>query len=204
MRVKTYKMANPIISFIRRKILRISKDRWDHQYNNGVWEGLKNQQELDRVLMAGKLLQQYSVKGNILEIGCGEGLFFANIPADTYGFYEGIDVSEVAVKKAPKTRTSIFADADMEEYTPKNGPFKVIVLNEVLYYSKNPLKMLARYTPYLDRDGLFMIGMYSSDKSEKLWPALAELYTEVDKLVITDDGKEWVYKMMKPVITPRS
>ena len=96
-------MLKNIISFFRRKILRNNKDRWDFQYARGQWEGLKNEDELKRIFIAKELLMKFVLCGKILEIGCGEGIFFEKISAEDYNFYEGIDISEVAIQKTPKT-----------------------------------------------------------------------------------------------------
>lgn len=109
---------NPIISFIKRKILRIEKSRWDYQYAKGNWEGLKSKEELERIYIARDLILKYNLKGNILEIGCGEGIFFNLIPTDAFSFFEGIDISEVAISKAPAAAQVKFTTAYGNLYAP--------------------------------------------------------------------------------------
>ena len=192
-------MFETFISFIRRKILRIDKDRWDFQYARGQWDGLKTDEEMQRIYIARDLLKKYAEVGKILEIGCGEGTFFQNISSEQYTFYEGIDISEVAVQKIQKTEKSIFAAADMETYLPINAPFSVIVLNEVLYYSKNPVKLLLKYAQFLEKNGFLLVGMYVMPKSEKIYQDLKEHFLEEETTTIQQGSKTWNYKILKTI-----
>jgi 2-polyprenyl-3-methyl-5-hydroxy-6-metoxy-1,4-benzoquinol methylase len=192
-------MIDKIISFIRRKIFRIDKDRWDFQYARGQWEGLKTDEEMQRIFIARDLLKKHSKRGKMLEIGCGEGIFFEHISSEQYSFYEGIDISEVAIQKTPKTEKSMFSAADMETYLPKNAPFNVIVLNEVLYYSKNPVKLLLKYASFLEKGGVLLVGMYVLPKSEKIWKDLKEHFSEEETATIQQGMKVWNYKILKTI-----
>lgn len=190
-------MISKLISFIRRKIFRIDKYRWDFQYTKGRWDSLRTE-EMERIYVARDLLKKYNLgRGKILEIGCGEGTFFQNIPDREYSFYEGIDLSGVALSKTNKTAKSVFVAADMEIYIPLNKPFTVIVLNEVLNYSKNPLNLLKRYTQFLEKDGVFLIGIYETQKSKYIWQMISKDYSELESIKVQQDSKEWIYKILK-------
>ncbi|MDZ4758491.1 MAG: class I SAM-dependent methyltransferase [Bacteroidota bacterium] len=186
-----------IRSFIKRKIFRIDKDRWDYQYAKGNWEGLKSEDELQRIYIARDLIIKYGWKGNILEIGCGEGIFFNIIPTDQYTYYEGIDISEIAINKTPEIANTKFAAADMENYQPTINSFNYIIMNEVLYYSKNPMQLLKKYHPYLSPNGVFLIGMYISEKSEGIWKSIDENYSVIESVSIKQGDKTWLYKVLK-------
>ena len=189
-------MSSKLISFIRRKVVRIDKYRWDYQYSSGLWDGLRTE-EMQRLNVARGFLNKYTLGGNILEIGCGEGIFFKNTLGVDYAFYEGIDLSEVAISRIQKTEKSLFVSADMEKYMPRNNPFSIIVLNEVLYYSKNPLGLLKRYAQYLAKDGVFLIGMYDTKKSADIWISTSKVFSELDSAKVQQDSKAWYYKILK-------
>lgn len=189
-------MVSTIISFIRRKVFRIGRYRWDHQYAAGRWDRLRTE-ETQRLHIAKEFLDRYAAGGNILEIGCGEGIFFRSTLGVDYRFYEGIDLSELAINKIQKTGNSSFRSADMEKYLPAHYPFSVIVLNEVLYYSKNPIALLKRYTRYLAKDGIFLIGMNDIEKCEPLWISLSKAFTEIDSVKIQESSMAWYYKTFK-------
>lgn len=189
-------MTGKLISFVRRKVFRIDKYRWDYQYATGQWNGLKSK-EMQRLNVARDFLINYTLGGNILEIGCGEGVFFQNASGVDYSFYEAIDLSEVAIGSINKTGKSLFVAADMEKYVPVNDPFAVIVFNEVLYYSKNPLDLLRKYNQYLAKDGVLLVGMYDTKKSTDIWLGISKIFCELDSVKIQQDSKAWNYKILK-------
>jgi SAM-dependent methyltransferase len=188
-------MISEIISVIRRKILRINKYRWDFQYSNGQWDYLRTR-EMQRIYKARDLLDKYALNGNILEIGCGEGVLFQNISEVSFSYFEGIDISKVAIDKTIKSEKSVFFVADMENYVPQNIPFTVILLNEVLYYSKNPLKLLNRYVKFMEKEGVFIIGMYDTPKSENIWKSIGNNFSELESIIVQQDSKVWIYKVL--------
>jgi 2-polyprenyl-3-methyl-5-hydroxy-6-metoxy-1,4-benzoquinol methylase len=185
------------ISFFRRKVVRIKKDRWDYQYRQGQWEELNSANELYRVQVATELLKKYHRRNNILEIGCGEGIFYRHIPPEYYRHYEGVDISEVAIKKINPLPRSTFTVGDMENFEPGHFPFDTIVLNEVIYYSKDPVKLLERYKPFLAGEGVFLVGMFQMSKSRKIWDLLHLHFTVLETITITAAAKEWTYKILK-------
>ncbi len=191
-------MVNQIVSFIRRKIFRMDKYRWDFQYINGRWDDLRTK-EMERLFVARDLLKKYNSGGNIFEIGCGEGILFQHIAEVDFSFFEGIDISEIAITKTPKSTKSVFKAEDMETYIPINKPFTVIVLNEVLYYSKNPLKLLKRYIQFLEKDGVFLIGMYDTPKSKTIWQTISHDFIELESIEVKQDSKIWYYKVLRAV-----
>jgi len=193
-------MVNQLISFIRRKIFRMDKYRWDFQYINGRWDDLRTK-EMERLFVTRDLLKKYNFGGKIFEIGCGEGVLFQHIEEVDFSFFEGIDISEIAITKTPKSSKSVFKAADMETYIPSNKPFTVIVLNEVLYYSKNPLKLLKRYIQFLEKDGVFLIGMYDTPKSKTIWQTISYDFIELESIEVKQDSKIWYYKVLKTVNT---
>ena len=189
-------MIHKLISFIRRKIFRLDKYRLDYQYTNGRWEFLRTK-EMQRLYVTRDLLKIHAPGGKILEIGCGEGTLIQNIPDDMYSCYEGIDISEVAISKAVKSEKAIFKTAKMETYVPINKQFDVIVLNEVLYYSKNPNRLLKRYIQFLNENGVFLIGMYDTPKSTNVWQNIRADFSEIESIKVQQDSKIWYYKVLK-------
>lgn len=152
---------------------------------------------MQRLNAARDFLSKYTLGGAILEIGCGEGVFFQNVSGVDYSFYEGIDLSEVAIGRINKTEKSLFVEADMEKYVPVNDPFAIIVFNEVLYYSKNPLALLRKYNQFLASDGVLLVGMYDTTKSSEIWLHISMEFHELDSVKIQQDSKEWNYKILK-------
>jgi 2-polyprenyl-6-hydroxyphenyl methylase/3-demethylubiquinone-9 3-methyltransferase len=189
-------MINKLVQFFKIKVFRINSDRWDYQYAKGMWDGLRDQ-EMERILVAKDMLERYVNGGNVLEIGCGEGIFFNQIPENIYSFYEGIDISKVAIDKIEPSFKSLFKVADMETYQPNKETYSVIVFNEVLYYSNNPINLLRRYLKFLDDKGIMIIGMYLSPKSLEIWQQVKESFNILESKDVQQDGKAWVYTIIK-------
>jgi 2-polyprenyl-6-hydroxyphenyl methylase/3-demethylubiquinone-9 3-methyltransferase len=189
-------MINKLVQFFKIKVLRINSDRWDYQYAKGMWDGLRDQ-EMERILVAKDMLERYVNGGNVLEIGCGEGIFFNQIPENIYSFYEGIDISKVAIDKIEPSFKSLFKVADMETYQPNKETYSVIVFNEVLYYSNNPINLLRRYSKFLDDKGILIIGMYLSAKSLEIWQQVHESFNILESKDIQQDAKSWVYTVIQ-------
>lgn len=85
----------------------------------------------------------------------------------------------------------------MEKYVPANDPFAIIVLNELLYYSKIQLALLKRYNQYLAINGIFLVGMYDTKKSMAIWLSIRKVFSELDSVKVKQDSKVWSYKILK-------
>jgi len=184
-----------IVNFASSRIPFVNKLLWDYEYSHGQWDFLRNK-EMQRIRAAKELLKKNVQNGNILEVGCGAGVFFKNILDINFGFYEGIDVSKVAINKIIKTENSIFFNADMERHIPQNAPFSVIIFNEVLYYSKNPLKLLLKYRGFQKKNGVFLIGMYNTPTSNHIWNEIDHHFIVRESIEVIQDEKNWSYKII--------
>jgi SAM-dependent methyltransferase len=119
---------------------------------------------------------------NVLDLGCGAGLMQRTLAPYHYSRYVGIDISPVAIDRAllalqtcaPCLETT-FQVGDLEGPIKCEGsPFDVIILNESLYYIDKPLQVLSRLRKEaLASDGVFIISMYHSLNTERLWRLLA-------------------------------
>lgn len=85
----------------------------------------------------------------------------------------------------------------METYMPQQKQFNYILLNEVLYYSKDPMLLLEKYHQYLAKGGVFLIGMYLGNKSQNIWDAIDRKYHILDSISIEQGSKVWLYKIVK-------
>ena len=176
---------NKIVSFIKRKIFRINRDRWNHQYDKGLWDGLKAMDELARF----SVIVGY-VK--VLEIGCGEGLLQQRLQSQNYGRFVGTDISDLAIRKATADagdNKCTYLVADMDTYKP-DGQFDLIIFNEVIYYSKYPLKTLQRMATYLKTNGLLIVTINDHKRSTELWEAIKDSFLLLDEATtLTSKGK---------------
>lgn len=160
-----------LISFIRRKILRIPADRWDYQYSRGEWDNLASEKARFEAVI--QLIRKYYTAPSILEIGCGKALMQQQLKPADYSRFVGVDLSEVAIQYASRYNSERvqFVAADMQEYNPSEK-FDVVCFNESLYYAKDPAVVFARYLPDLKPGGSVIVTAFSNKYTANLWPSL--------------------------------
>jgi 2-polyprenyl-6-hydroxyphenyl methylase/3-demethylubiquinone-9 3-methyltransferase len=184
-----------IWDFIKRKILRLSRDRWNHQYRSGQWSGLHG--EDDRFAAVTRMLEQFNGKPAILEIGCGDAVLFQKLPPTAYSVFDGVDISDVAIQAARRFEKPhvTFTNGDMQVFTPRRQ-YDFIVFNESLYYARSPAATLKRYIPFLTRKGSFIVTAVANKYTISFWPALSQDFTiEQDEAVIREH--RWDVRQLK-------
>lgn len=101
-------------------------------------------------------IRKFKLKGSILDIGCGTGLFLKT--ASHYGFdVYGIDVSQTAVNNA-KEEFGVEADKKLiSQLDPGHMKFDVITMWHVLEHLINPVDELLYVRNLLKDDGILII-----------------------------------------------
>ncbi len=190
-------MLTTIISFFRRKILRNNQDRWNYKYAKGDWEGLKNPELNNRLLPAIESLKTLKPNAEILEIGCGEGVFQQMLGNENYQYFEGTDISDWAIQQAQQfvDNKTFFWAGDMEVYQPRKEKYDAVVITDSIYYSKNPLQLLQRYQNYLKSDGIFIITMNTYKHSERVWREIEMGYRSDNQRTESNQFGTWVCKV---------
>lgn len=148
----------------------LKRHLWNREFSTGRWTCL------ERTVGEGVHLQveKYANRGGILDLGCGPGTISVEVNPETYSFYTGVDVSDVAIQKA-RTRSHEVGRADRNEYcqsdiltyTPTRQ-YNVILYGDSIYYIGNRqiAPMLCRYSTYLTKHGVFIARIH--DVSGKL------------------------------------
>ncbi|MFN4145378.1 MAG: class I SAM-dependent methyltransferase [Runella sp.] len=160
--------------FVNRKILRRDRDRWNYQYNLGRWESLGDINELSRFSVIVGYTQFLKPNAKILEIGAGEGYLQQRFDKTKYSLYYSTDASDVAIangKKHEDEKTKYLV-ADMNTYQP-DQKFDVIIINEAIYYGGSVDKVLNRFNPYLNPEGIFIVSI-NGDERNAAWHRMME------------------------------
>lgn len=139
------------------------KARWDVQFGAGQWEYMRNEES--RYEMVTAFLRKFSPGGEILDLGCGAGILFSYVKKGDYQRYVGVDISQVAINSISSLNDSRhhFCQGDADVYEP-DGKFDAIVLNESLYYLREPVASLHRYAAFLKPSGVFIVSTYSKSR----------------------------------------
>jgi 2-polyprenyl-3-methyl-5-hydroxy-6-metoxy-1,4-benzoquinol methylase len=142
------------------------KRLWDSEYVTGRWNCLDTTGDQSVHL----LVEKYADKGGILDLGCGTGTIGVALNREAYGFYTGLDVSDVAIEKA-KQRAQDNGYVDRNEYCRSDilsfepaRKYKVILYGDSIYYipqGKIP-SMLERYSAFLAENGVFIARLFEA------------------------------------------
>jgi 2-polyprenyl-3-methyl-5-hydroxy-6-metoxy-1,4-benzoquinol methylase len=188
--------ARSVLSRLRRSrqdpALR-SIDQWNSEYQSGKWSYLAGVSELARYSVLTGYAAHFKPGGSILDVGCGEGVFYRRIRPHGYSRYVGVDLASSAIRTLQQSGegNSAFVDADAESYVPA-GYFDTLVFNEVLYYFRDPLAAVERYAQVLSSDGIMLVS--TCTQSQPGMAILAQLrrqYSVLDETRVTHGDAHW-------------
>lgn len=177
---------------------RYTAREWDRQYSTSTWEYLAGLEQAPRYAVIDGWRRRLKPNGSVLDLGCGEGVLFDQIPPAAKVPYTGVDVSEVAIRSAvAKIRDASnerFLCADLTAFEPPPGSmFDVIVFNEVLHYLADPPGAVRRYRSVLAPDGIVIVSIFHENLGT--WKAVdASLANERLQATVVHDvssGKRW-------------
>lgn len=187
-----------LVYLFKRKVLRDYRAKLNYQYKHGGWEWLGRLNEQGHHFIMAGYIQFLKPNCRVLDLGAGEGILNDALQKHNYTHYVGVDLSDEAAKIGNDKRgdeKTFFEQGDMDKYIP-NGTFDVIVINEALYFSKAPLKLLNRLEAYLEPDGIFLISLLI--KAQDIWAELSKDYVFLDENTVTNaQGQTWTCRVLK-------
>ena len=171
---------------------------WDDMWATGYT--LEDVKEDGRYGALVTLMCRHAAGGPILDAGCGDGLLEAKFRAVSAARVLGIDYSHEAVAQA-KTRNipdCAFVQGDYREFRA-DEPFPLIVLNESLYYVADAPGVMTSLTRWLTPDGVFIVSMFESRVTRRIWRALARGHVSVQGVEIRDEGarRRWHLRVLR-------
>ena len=96
-------------------------------------------------------LEKVITNGNVLDVGCGGGIFLSKLNKNFNKF--GIDLDESSIKFAKKKFNYDFRTEQLGEDTFKKKTFDLIIFRGVIEHIYNPKKIIKRATELLKRKG---------------------------------------------------
>ena len=187
------------------------REDWERSYRAKFWDFLKSGNEIPRYSVIAGYLRSLCPTGGVLDLGCGEGLLYdylsrANIPG-----YVGVDWSAAALGcLAQRHRGIQLAQSDIQAYSPDpQVRFAAIVFNEVLYYLRQPVSVLQRYTRFMMQDAVIIISMYSHNRlgEESQAETVRKIWSSIErepwavlssvKLVAEGRNQEWRIQVLR-------
>jgi 2-polyprenyl-3-methyl-5-hydroxy-6-metoxy-1,4-benzoquinol methylase len=178
-----------------------SPARWERDYRTDKWCYMHALPELARYSVVVGYAQYLAAQGELLDLGCGEGILQARLGQTSYARYVGVDISSAAIEVARvrNDERTEFVCADVARYAPE-GLFDVVILNEVLYYFSDPLGVLSHYEQFLKPHGVFIISMFITDETRANWQMLEPHYDFVDQIHAANalSGFAWDCRVARP------
>lgn len=182
------KIQNWLGKGTKRKTHMRSAKEWDEQFKSGRWDYLENKlQEVGHYSVIAGYFNYFTPKGQILDVGCGQGVLNRYLRSYRYKKYLGIDISTEAVRK-----TESYRDADTDfivanvEKKDLETLFDCIIFNECLYYFNQPIDVIRKYSKSLTDNGCIIISMFGDDEPiQKIWTQLDLHAKPVDSTRVT-------------------
>lgn len=104
-------------------------------------------------------------EGELLDVGCGDGLILALLNKNKKLSCEGIDISPLAIELAKSHGITNCEESDFEDYVSFQS-FNYILLSEILEHAKNPELILQNVYRLLDDNGILFISIPFQKKLE--------------------------------------
>ena len=191
------KVLGPLANLVKSHPLSNPQKRWNEQYQNQEWDYLNGIKEFAHYAVVAGYATFLKGSGQVLDLGCGEGLLAGYFQLDKWTGYVGVDVADVAVEKARQKnlKNTSFTAANITEYTP-DRTLDVIIICEALQYIFKPSDLMKRYSRHMAPGGIFIISMYE-DNHHTAWTELGEHYPpSIDETKVTNpQGMTWIVKV---------
>jgi 2-polyprenyl-6-hydroxyphenyl methylase/3-demethylubiquinone-9 3-methyltransferase len=132
----------------------------DKEYATGKWDHCE---DTSGAWVYG-FIEKYARGGSILDLGCGAGNTGNELNGTTYRDYSGIDVSEVAVRKATQRSAASgradknrYIQSDILTYVPKQSHDLILFRESIYDIPQSMMKsMLDHYARHLTPGGVFV------------------------------------------------
>jgi 2-polyprenyl-3-methyl-5-hydroxy-6-metoxy-1,4-benzoquinol methylase len=165
-----------------------SPAKWDREYACGAWGRLFDEGELVRYEEIVRFVMAHGDGPSVLDVGCGSGRLFGLLRSARISRYVGVDLSAEALAQIDRAGAENLASFRLEAHDagtwePQAGErFDVIVLNEVLYYMKEPARILARYARMLEPEGVLVVSLLDSLAIRSLWRKIEADFETVERV----------------------
>jgi len=158
---------------------------WNYKYLCG--HNFRHPKEDCRYGSIAALLRQYSNGGPILDAGCGDGELEDECRGSGLHLI-GIDYSCIAIAKAQQRSIPHchFVCSDVRTFS-SDQTFSIIVFNESLYYIDAYLESLYRLGRLLRTEGVFIVSMFDTLITRRIWKTLQNHLRIVEETLIRDD-----------------
>jgi SAM-dependent methyltransferase len=166
---------------------RTKQSLWNKEFSEGRWDILEKTSD-DLVY---RIVEQYSRRGSVLDLGCGSGNTGCELGKNTYEHYTGVDISDVALDRARQRSQSAgreqlnhYDQSDIVVYVPVQKHDVILFMESVYYIPQQKIRSaLDRYAQYLTKDGVLIVRLYDKDAYGHIVKLIEANYTILEKHV---------------------
>lgn len=180
-------------------------EQWDADYRGGEYDRLFRGEQRHHQRLLAALVAEAAPAARILDVGCGEGAFYESMRRFAPEHYDGIDISDVAIRRAAERYAADIA-AGRASFTASDGQahvtasrFDVIVFSECIEYLGEVEQVVGHYRGLLRPGGCFAITMWLGSGAVRRWWRLRELAEVQDEAVVNAAwGGAWLVARLLP------
>lgn len=182
-----------------------SAGQWDLEYQQGQYDRLRRSDERYHHRLLAALVAEARPGLHVLDVGCGEGLFWQALRPFEPGRYVAIDLSAEAVGRARRCYDADVA-AGRARFDEANAmtwdtteKFDVIVFPECIEYLGDVGTTLGRYAKMLAPDGRIGLTMWlGAEPVRRRWQLAQVTVLEDEAVVVTPRGGAWLVAKLRP------
>jgi 2-polyprenyl-3-methyl-5-hydroxy-6-metoxy-1,4-benzoquinol methylase len=189
----------------------VEREIWEQQYREGVWDYLNSTDELAHYMVIVGYVYQLSKaikhSPSVLDLGCGHGRLLELLAHLDFKSYMGVDLSAAALKQAESlgVERAAFEATDFEQWNFVAGSYDIIILNESLYYAKDPAAMLSRYRDALSPEGVFIVSLNRYGNYAAIWKNIGQFLSVIASTAVENiKGQVWDVKLLSPSLPAES
>jgi SAM-dependent methyltransferase len=176
---------------------------WDKSYKAGELDYFFSTEELGHYLILLGYIIYVCRARRVLDAGCGAGRLLELLLPYQLDRYVGVDISAEAIERSRLLRDQYsnieLHIADIDSFSPMED-FDVIVFNESIYYSGDPLRTLKRAAEWLTPGGALLLSMCRDifrGNHEEYWGLTSVLFTTSQATTVSNRlGQTWDVRIL--------
>jgi SAM-dependent methyltransferase len=183
-----------------RPVYRTTVEQWTDDYSGETLEFYANVRELGRYSMLTGYVRFMGGHPEILDVGCGVGLFRERLDTFDFARYVGVDPAPTAVERAKALSDERTSFVVGEGVPPELGTFDVVVANEVLYLAADPSRLIDEVVAAIKPGGSLLTSNWRHATEVGLYRLLDERLELVDAALLKNDTPRalWPQRPRRP------
>jgi SAM-dependent methyltransferase len=163
-----------------------SDQEWHEKYAEGTWDFMGEIYELARYSILIGYLGFFGNKPDVLDLGCGKGLFRERLPSEAFGSYTGVDPAASAIEEAYRLTDERTRFLVGDQRTEGLGSFDVVVCNEVFSVVPSAAEALDFVIERLPPGGLCLTSIWHHPGDKQLWRLINSRLELIDRVWVTN------------------